>query len=137
MKKYFKALVIAAFAMLFVAKTYSQSASKPEQPKKTVEQRTTNMVDEMTKAATLTQDEVTKITPFVTEFQKQKDADQEANKGDKEKLSSARKARQDKLSAEVKGVVTPDQYTKLEEYFKNKQNNRGNGNNNNQPATTK
>jgi hypothetical protein len=136
MKKYLKALVIATFAMLFVAKTYSQSASHPEQPKKTVEQRTANMVDEMTKAATLTQDEVSKITPFVTEFQKQRDVDMEANKGDKEKLSAARKARIDKLSSEVKGVVTADQYTQLQDYLKNKENNRGNGNNN-KPATTK
>ena len=135
MKKYFKTLVIATFALLFVAKSYSQNASNassPQQPKKTIEQRTNSMVDEMTKVATLTPNEVSQITPFVTEFQKQKDADQEANKGNKEKLSSARKARIDKLSAQVKNIVTPDQYTKLQDYFKNKQNSKGN---NNKPAT--
>ncbi|MGD0710020.1 MAG: hypothetical protein ABR968_02455 [Bacteroidales bacterium] len=138
MKKYFKILVIATFTMLFVAKSYSQNTSNAtspqQQPKKTVEQRTTSMVDEMTKAAALTSDEVSKITPFVTEFQKQKDADQEANKDNKEKLSSARKARIDKLSAQVKNIVTPDQYVKLQDYLKNKQNNRGN---NNKPAINK
>ena len=135
MKKYFKTLGIATFALLFVAKSYSQNtsnAASSEQPKKTIEQRTTNMMSEMTKTAALTPDEVSKITPFVTEFQKQKDIDQEANKGNKEKLSAARKARQDKLSEQVKGIVSPEQYTKLQDYFKNKQNSRGN---NNKPAT--
>lgn len=129
MKKYFKTLAMATFAMLFVAKTYSQNtsnATSPEQPKKTVEQRTASLMDEMTKVASLTPDEISKITPFVTEFQKQKDADQEANKGKKDKLLAARKARIDKLSAQVKNIVTPDQYTKLQDYLKNKQNNKGN-----------
>ena len=125
MKKYFKTLLIATLAILFVAKSYSQNttnATSPHQPSKTVEQRTTSMVDEMTKAATLTSDEVSKITPFVTEFQKQRDADQESFKGNKDKLSVARKARADKLSAQVKNIVTPDQYSKLQDYWKNKNN---------------
>jgi len=131
MKKYFKILVIATFALSFVAKSYSQTTSKSttnetEKPKMTIEQRTTSIVDEMTKAATLTPDEISKITPLVTEFLKQKDADDENNKGNKEKLSSARKARMDKLSTQVKGIVTPDQYTKLQNYWKNK-NNRASG----------
>jgi long-subunit acyl-CoA synthetase (AMP-forming) len=134
MKKYLTIIVVAAFSMLFVAKSYSQNSSNAaasDQPKKTVEQRTTSMVDEMTKAAALTPDEVSKITPFVTEFQKQKDVDQETNKGNKEKLATARKVRTDKLSAQVKDIVTPDQYAKLQDYWKNK-NNRVPGN---QPAT--
>jgi hypothetical protein len=131
MKKYFKILAIATFALSFVAKSYSQNTSSQEQPKKTIEQRTAHLMDDMTKIATLTSDEVTKITPFVTEFQKQKDADQEAYKGNKEKLATARKTREDKLSAQVKSIVTPEQFTKLDDYWKNKQNNG----NNNKPAS--
>jgi hypothetical protein len=132
MKKYFKILVIATFALSFVVKSYAQTTTKStntetEKPKMTIDERTTKMVDEMNKVATLSADQISKITPFVTEFQKQKDVDQETNKGDKEKLAAARTARMDKLSAEVKNVVTSDQYTKLQEYWKNK-NNRASGN---------
>ena len=126
MKKYFKILAIATLAMLFVVKSYSQNTSNstsPDQPKKTVEQRTASMMDEMTKDLTLTSDEVTKITPFATQFQKQQDADRASYKGNNEKLASAKKARIDKLSTQLKDILTPDQYAKFQDYLKNQNNN--------------
>ena len=125
MKKYLKILAAAILILLFAVISYSQApsnAAKNDQPKKTVEQRTKSMVDEMTKVATLSTEEISKITPFVTEFQKQKDADEESSKGNKDKLSTSRKVRMDKLSAQVKGILTPEQYNKLQDYWKNKRN---------------
>ncbi len=125
MKKYLNFLAIATFTLLFVARSNAQTSSNAAtsvQPKKTVEERTANLVGEMTKIAALTPDEISKITPIVSEFQKQKDADQTSFKGNKEKLAAARKLRADKLSSQVKVIVTPEQYTKLQDHWKNKPN---------------
>jgi hypothetical protein len=125
MKKYIKILAIATFLLLFVAISIAQNSTNVApsvQPRKTVEVKTSNLVGEMTKVAALTPDEISKITPIVSEFQKQKRADKVSFKGNKEKLAAARKLRIDNLSSQLKVIVTPDQYTKLQDHWKNKTN---------------
>jgi len=93
-------------SVLCVGMMFAQQQGQKPSPKvkATPEERATKQVEMMKKTLNLTPDQVTKMQAIQTQFNK----DQEASKGTKQDM----KAKMDAYDAQVKGVLTPDQYKK-------------------------
>ena len=107
----------------FFTNSFSQTAANTrttEQTKPTVEQRATKLVEEIKTVTTLTDDQATKITAFAVDFFKQKDADDIQNKGKEEALAKARQTRKTTFQANIKTVLTEEQFIKVKNYLDNK-----------------
>ena len=123
MKKLFRILLAGTFMFTFFTNSFSQTAANTrttEQTKPTVEQRATKLVEEIKTVTTLTDDQATKITAFAVDFFKQKDADDIQNKGKEEALAKARQTRKTTFQANIKTVLTEEQFIKVKNYLDNK-----------------
>ncbi|HVA99261.1 MAG TPA: hypothetical protein VNG53_10235 [Bacteroidia bacterium] len=93
-------------------------ATKVNAQESAAEARTTKILSEMTKVCNLTADQQTKMQSIILENQKQKEADWQAHKGDKDALKAAAKARNEKTKQEALTVVSQDQLDKWVTYKK-------------------
>lgn len=106
--------------MFLLGNAFTQTVtttSSSTQSTTTVEQKTTNAINEMTKVATLTSEQVEKVTPFVTEFFKQKEIDQANNKNNAELLKAAANKRKETLINDLKTVLSADQIELLKKHW--------------------
>lgn len=134
MKKVVIYFFTGMFLMFLFNNSFAQtvSSTKDTTKTKTVEQQTADLVAEMTKVATLTTEQVEKITPFVTELIKQKETDLAENAGNNEKLTATAKARKENLIKNLKTVLTEEQINTLLQYYQDK----GKKNSENETKTT-
>ena len=123
MKKLFRMLMLGTFMFTLYTNSFSQTATntkQTEQTTQTAEQKATKLVDEIKTVTTLTDDQATKITAFAINFFKQKDADDIQNKGKEEALAKARQTRKTTFQANIKTVLTEEQFIKVKNYLDNK-----------------
>lgn len=122
MKNLFKLLLAGTFLFTFAAKSFSQKSdsSTTSKVQLTTEEKAVRAVNEMTKIATLSEDQITQIKPIVLEFFKQKEIDDAQFKGNEDALATAKKNRLSAYSIKIKAIVTDEQYTKLTDYLNNK-----------------
>lgn len=123
MKKIVMYFFTGMFLMFLFSNSFAQTDSSTTKipQTKTVEKQTADLVAEMTKVATLTTEQIEKITPFITEFFKQKETDLTENAGNNEKLLAAAKARKENLVKNLKTILTEEQLNTLIQYFNNKE----------------
>jgi len=97
------------------------SNAQTNSPVTTVEQKTTNLMNEIKSVITLTDEQSVKITQFVTDFFTQKDVDDAKYKNSgEEQISNAAKLRRQTLISNLKSVLTEQQFTLVDEHWKNK-----------------
>lgn len=89
--------------IMLSAGIYAQERPQQEGPPKTPEERADNITKRLTKELALTADQQTKVKAIVLERESEMKKDREAAK-----------ANRDKHDAEMKAVLTPDQYQKFE-----------------------
>jgi hypothetical protein len=123
MKNLFKFLLIGTFMFTIVTISFSQTTTtskSSEQTTLTAEQRAAKLVDEMKTVTSLSDDQISKIFPFVIAFFKQKDADAAQYKGHEDALVKDGENRITNLQNSLKTVLTDEQFTKIKNYFDNK-----------------
>jgi len=106
-----------------VTRSFSQTTTtskSSEQTTLTAEQRAVKLVDEMKTVTPLSDDQISKISPFVIAFFKQKDADVAQYKGHEDAMEKAKETRKVTLQNNLKTVLTEEQFTKIINYFENK-----------------
>lgn len=118
MKNKMKYFLSGMLVMFLFTTSIAQTVDKTA----TVEQKTATIVDEMTKAGSLTTDQVSLVTPFVTEFFKQKEIDDAEHAGNSEQLQLAKKNRRDVLFSQLKTVLSEQQLYDLKLYWEKAKN---------------
>lgn len=111
------------FLLFLLGNAFAQTVTRPAsstQTTTTVEQKTSSVVDEMTKVASLTTDQIEKVTQFVSELLKQKDIDLAQNKDNAELLKAAANKRKETLVNNLKTVLSADQVELLKQHWEKK-----------------
>ncbi|MFH0867407.1 MAG: hypothetical protein V1904_14535, partial [Bacteroidota bacterium] len=108
------------FLIFLLGNAFTQTvitASTSTQSNATAEQKTASAIEEMTKIAALTSEQIEKVTPFVTEFFKQKEIDQADNKGNAELLKVAATKRREILINNLNTVLSAEQMELLKQHW--------------------
>jgi hypothetical protein len=113
-------IILLILSFMVVKTGVSLAQDKATNKTKSVEERTDNIMKELSAKLTLTADQTPKIKALVTQSLKDRDADRETYKDNKEKLAVAKKERETKTDAEVKEILTKDQYKTYLEWKKEK-----------------
>lgn len=131
-----KTLAIAAFSILSFAAIAQQPANppqpSPQHPHKggphhermTPEMRANRWVEHMNNNLALSEEQKIKLREIITKREQQRMADRQTNKDNKEGLKQAAKARHASYEPQIKSVLTPEQYLKLEQIRKERRENR-------------
>jgi len=91
-------------------KAVHQKEQRVQQTKQTAEERAQKQVQMMKDSLNLTSDQVTKLQAVQTQFNK----DKEQAGADKTSAKTDMKAKKDAYDAQVKTILTPDQYQKYQ-----------------------
>ncbi len=117
MKALVKKSIIFMLVSLFVVSISAQEQGKRQ--KMTAEERATKQTEMMTKQLTLTADQQTKIQAINLKYAQQMDANMQKAKEnevkDREAMKAQMKTQMDAKDAEMKQVLTSDQYKQWEE----------------------
>jgi len=99
-------------SVLFAGMTFAQQqGQKTPRVKATPEERAAKRVEMMKQSLNLTPDQVTKLQSVQTEFAKNQDQAQAAKKGNQQDMKAKREA----YDAQVKSILTPEQYQKYQD----------------------
>lgn len=99
-----KKIIFILFALaIATANTFAQEPSKVKKAMKTAEERTETMINKMVKELTLTEDQKAKMKAVILKAEK-----------DREARIKEEKARRDKTIAEIKAILSPEQFQKFE-----------------------
>ena len=109
-----KALVKKSFVLVLVSLfIFSVSAQRPDRgPRMTPEERATRQTEMMTKQLDLTADQQVKIKEINLKFSQQMAAQRDQAGGDRQQNMEKMKAQMDARDAEIKQVLTPEQFEK-------------------------
>lgn len=99
-------------AGIFTVNAQTQDAS--------VEKQVNKIITEYTSVAQLTPDQVTKVKPMLETFITTRKANKEKYANDEEGLKEANKTNRENLDAQLKTVLSADQIQKINEYNKEK-----------------
>ncbi len=111
-RKEFLSILFAAFALVaaITVTAQPQGGQRPEGQQGTPEEMSKMMVERMTKELDLTEDQQTKIYDINLKF-----AEERESSGDTRPSREEMEAMREKMSAQVKGVLTDEQATKYDE----------------------
>ncbi len=101
MKKILLILFAIAIASINIM---AQGPQDGNAPKRSPEERAAKMTERMTKELVLTADQQTKLKALILKREKER-----------EERMKEEKARMDKMDAEIKTILTPEQYQKFEQ----------------------
>jgi hypothetical protein len=107
MKNSVKCILAGMFLMFLIGGTYAQTVTTTQVT--TVEQKTASTLDEISKIVTLTPEQTTNVTPYLTQFFKQKELDQQQYKDQPETQLVAAQKRRETLVENMKTVLTGEQ----------------------------
>jgi len=96
-------------------KEQKSAPQKGQQAKATAEERASKQVDTMKKSLNLSNDQTTKLQAVQTQFIKDQDQARASKTGNQQDL----KAKRDAYDAQVKSILTPDQYQKYQDQRSN------------------
>ena len=98
--------------------TGSFAQTQPESQEKqqmTPQDRATKELSRLKTDLSLTADQEAKLKPILTSYAEQEQTQRQANKEDKEAAKADRQALRQKKDADLKAVLTPEQYQKLQD----------------------
>ncbi|MDB5274625.1 MAG: hypothetical protein JWO58_2992 [Chitinophagaceae bacterium] len=104
--------------------SFAQEQSQEKQ-QMTPEDRATKELGRLKTDLSLTTDQEAKLKPILTSYAQQEQTQRQANKEDKEAAKTKHQELQQKKDADLKAVLTPEQYQKLQD--KKKENKNGGG----------
>jgi Spy/CpxP family protein refolding chaperone len=113
--------IISLFSLILLVSGISlkaqnaNSSATAQKPPKSAEERTEMWMQKMTERIAITPDQAPKIKDIVLKREKQIAADREKYKSDKEAMKVAMKERNATFEAEIKKVLTAEQFQKLRE----------------------
>ena len=107
--------IIMLFTSINVKAQNSKANSAAAKPTKTAEERTEMWMKKMTEKLSITDAQSAKVKDIVLKREKQRDADREKFKSDKEGFRAASKERNVVFDSEIRKVLTVEQYQKLRE----------------------
>jgi Spy/CpxP family protein refolding chaperone len=99
-----KTLLILFAVAIASVNMMAQEPQDGNTPKRSPEERATKMLERMTKELVLTADQQTKMKALILKREKER-----------EERMKEEKARMDKMDAEIKAILTPEQYQKFEQ----------------------
>lgn len=125
MKALVKKSLVLVLVSLFV---FSVSAQRPDRnPKMTPEDRASKQTEMMTKQLDLTADQQAKIQEINLKYSQQMAAQQGQAKEDRQQNMENMKAQMEAKNAEIKQVLTPEQFEKWQAKRNEMMQNRGKG----------
>ena len=108
-----KKIVVVVFALLLSLNvSWAQDAEKAGKPKKSPEQRSEMFVKRMTKELTLNPEQLERVKSLNLDRFKNIDEAKAAGSNDKRGLALKVKAINETFDTNLKGVLTPEQFTK-------------------------
>jgi protein CpxP len=109
---------ILVAALLFVGlTTFAQGKSKPQVEKMSTEQKVAQKVERITSELNLTEKQVAEIKIMVEKEMTQKEANKARIKALREELKPTKEERE-AVKSEMKRILTPEQFNKLQELQK-------------------
>jgi len=102
-----KKLILLGFIVALSIATFAQSK---EREKRTPEERAARQTEKMTKELSLTPSQATKVKAILVHRNSQRDSIRAAKSGERRDFKAAK----DKTDADLKAILTPDQYTKMQ-----------------------
>ena len=109
-----KFIFILTSFVFVISFSYSYAQDQETKPKKTPEERASMITERMKKGLELTDEQYSSVYNIILEAQKQRDVEI----AKREELKKAAKERFEKTEAGLKEVLTPDQFSKLQEHKK-------------------
>ncbi len=115
MKKLILAFFLLTTGAAFAQQADEQPAQGTPRPQQTPEQRATSMSERMTKGLGITDEQKTKVYNLALIKAQKSDELRASSTGDKALDRSKMKTINDAFDANLKDILTPDQYTKWQE----------------------
>ena len=120
-----KKFVLAALAMVFSVTLFAQAPQRGERREFKPEEMATRMADGMKKELNLNDEQYKSVYNLYLkrgeEMKARREKGQQPQQGDREARREEMKKQQEAMNAELKKVLTKEQYTKYEEMLKKQQ----------------
>ena len=124
-----KKFVLAALAMVFSVTLFAQAPQRGERREFKPEEMATRMADGMKKELNLNDEQYKSVYNLYLkrgeEMKARREKGQQPQQGDREARREEMKKQQEAMNAELKKVLTKEQYTKYEEMLKKQQQRQG------------
>ena len=126
-----KKILFAAVALIFSVSMFAQAPQRGERREFKPEEMATRMADGMKKELNLNDEQYKSVYNLYLkrgeEMKARRDKGQQGQQVDREARREEMKKNQEAMNAELKKILTPEQYTKYEEMLKKQQQRRGHG----------
>lgn len=126
-----KKILFAAVALIFSVSMFAQAPQRGERREFKPEEMATRMADGMKKEFNLNDEQYKSVYNLYLkrgeEMKARRDKGQQGQQVDREARREEMKKNQEAMNAELKKILTPEQYTKYEEMLKKQQQRRGQG----------
>lgn len=126
-----KKILFAAVALIFSVSMFAQAPQRGEHREFKPEEMATRMADGMKKELNLNDEQYKSVYNLYLkrgeEMKARRDKGQQGQQVDREARREEMKKNQEAMNAELKKILTPEQYTKYEEMQKKQQQHRGQG----------
>ena len=126
-----KKILFAAVALIFSVSMFAQAPQRGEHREFKPEEMATRMADGMKKELNLNDEQYKSVYNLYLkrgeEMKARRDKGQQGQQVDREARREEMKKNQEAMNAELKQILTPEQYTKYEEMLKKQQQHRGQG----------
>ena len=126
-----KKILFAAVALIFSVSMFAQAPQRGERREFKPEEMATRMADGMKKELNLNDEQYKSVYNLYLkrgeEMKARRDKGQQGQQVDREARREEMKKNQEAMNAELKQILTPEQYTKYEEMLKKQQQHRGQG----------
>lgn len=126
-----KKILFAAVALIFSVSMFAQAPQRGERREFKPEEMATRMADGMKKELNLNDEQYKSVYNLYLkrgeEMKARRDKGQQGQQVDREARREEMKKNQEAMNAELKQILTPEQYTKYEEMLKKQQQRRGQG----------
>lgn len=124
-----KKILFAAVALIFSVSMFAQAPQRGEHREFKPEEMATRMADGMKKELNLNDEQYKSVYNLYLkrgeEMKARRDKGQQGQQVDREARREEMKKNQEAMNAELKKILTPEQYTKYEEMLKKQQQRRG------------
>ena len=126
-----KKILFAAVALIFSVSMFAQAPQRGERREFKPEEMATRMADGMKKELNLNDEQYKSVYNLYLkrgeEMKARRDKGQQGQQVNREARREEMKKNQEAMNAELKKILTPEQYTKYEEMLKKQQQHRGQG----------
>lgn len=126
-----KKILFAAVALIFSVSMFAQAPQRGERREFKPEEMATRMADGMKKELNLNDEQYKSVYNLYLkrgeEMKARRDKGQQGQQVDREARREEMKKNLEAMNAELKKILTPEQYTKYEEMLKKQQQHRGQG----------